>query len=444
MQMKGYTCILSKIFRIATNRKRNTISVDRDDSTMIKDEDVAPPEFSERAHRIRFRSRHTTTSTSIFAAVWPIHDLVYNDILTWLLPTHRFTLLCKFCVVVILLLLLADQVHWSSPLVWYGLLAMWIVYYRRVLIKLVWERREWMDPTVIAQHRQPMHCTLRLYSSEAVARRAACFPQLLARNDGDPTRGTGATTAGAKDNLPFVNNVWRLDDLSWQFCLQPSAESGLAVVTEPLKGISSQTWNAIKIPSNWTLQEGYDKPIYTNIKYPWPCQPPLVPHENPTGVYKVQFELPWKDTNAVRADDYSFLPDAHTGTTRLDDYFITFHGVESAYYVYWNKQFVGFSKDSRLPSEFHVTPYVKLDTTNALEVVVLRWSDGSYVEDQDQWWMAGTLSLRSCPSKGLKSPLTSCLHFLLPFVMLLGRNSSISGAYSSTQGCTYCRLPDPS
>jgi hypothetical protein len=175
MQMKGYTCILSKIFRIATNRKRNTISVDRDDSTMIKDEDVAPPEFSERAHRIRFRSRHTTTSTSIFAAVWPIHDLVYNDILTWLLPTHRFTLLCKFCVVVILLLLLADQVHWSSPLVWYGLLAMWIVYYRRVLIKLVWERREWMDPTVIAQHRQPMHCTLRLYSSEAVARRAACF-----------------------------------------------------------------------------------------------------------------------------------------------------------------------------------------------------------------------------------------------------------------------------
>jgi Glycosyl hydrolases family 2, sugar binding domain len=245
---------------------------------------------------------------------------------------------------------------------------------------------------------------------------------LLARNDGDPTcHGTGgATTDGGKDSLPFVNNVWRLDDLSWQFCLQPSAEAGLAVVTEPVQGRSGQTWNTIKVPSNWTLQEGYDKPIYTNIKYPWPCQPPLVPHENPTGVYKVQFELPWKDTD-------------------WDDYCITFHGVESAYYVYWNKEFVGFSKDSRLPSEFNVTPHVKLGATNTLEVVVLRWSDGSYVEDQDQWWMAGTLSFRARSSKRLRATLTSYFDFLRPF----GRDSSISGAYSSTQGCMYYRLPDP-
>jgi beta-galactosidase/beta-glucuronidase len=125
------------------------------------------------------------------------------------------------------------------------------------------------------------------------------------------------------------------------------------------------------VPSNWTLN-GFDKPIYTNMKYPWPCQPPLVPIENPTGVYRLEFDVPVAWKTEFHANEYT----------------VTFHGVESAAYVYCNGAFAGFSKDSRLPFEFSVTEHLR-PTDNVLTVAVCRWSDGSYVEDQDQWWMAG-------------------------------------------------------
>jgi beta-galactosidase len=127
----------------------------------------------------------------------------------------------------------------------------------------------------------------------------------------------------------------------------------------------------IPVPSNW-MMHGYDKNIYTNIKYPWPCQPPIVPHENPTGIYRLEFDLP---------DDWC---DGNIGS----DVTILFHGVESCCFVYLNGQLIGFSKDSKLPCEFDITDTVQ-HAANVLQVVVIRWSDGSYVEDQDQWWMAG-------------------------------------------------------
>jgi Glycosyl hydrolases family 2, sugar binding domain len=335
-----------------------------------------PPVLSKLAHRLTFRSRHTVGS--MFAnAVWPIHDLIYNDLLIVLLPTHRTTLFLKFCTV--LAVILAALVYTVTELrasswvavrgvVWLACLVAWCDYYRRVLVKLCWERREWMDPTVPAVHRLPMHVITRLHSTEPAARRAACIPHLVARNTDNHKTTTDKGTASTP--LPYTDNVWRLDDLQWMFCFKETAEEGLAVVTQNQQ---QQDWKEIKVPANWTLQ-GYDKPIYTNIKYPWPCQPPLVPHENPTGVYKLQFELPntWK------------------GNDTMSDFAIVFHGVESAFYVYLNDQFVGFSKDSRLPAEFDVTPALRQTQTNTLQVVVMRWSDGSYVEDQDQWWMAGT------------------------------------------------------
>lgn len=315
-----------------------------------------PPAFSDLAHRLDFRSRHHNR------AVWPIHDLVLNDLLQWVLPTHRSTLLLKFSVV------LASQVvgcvyaltsarsplaHIAATFGGMGAVVGWCFYYRRVLLELGFERREWMDPTLPAVNRLPMHVITRLYATEVAARRAACVPDLVARN----------TTIN-----PYTENVWRLDDLPWTFCFKLTAEEGLAVVHDPES--TSQVWKPIKVPSNWTLQ-GYDKPIYTNVKYPWPCEPPIVPHENPTGVYKLQFDL------------------VESWNGHDDDYSIIFHGVESAFYVYLNNAYVGFSKDSRLPAEFDVTPYLHRKTKNTLQVVVLRWSDGSYVEDQDQWWMAG-------------------------------------------------------
>lgn len=380
-----------------------------------------PPTLSPTAHRVQCRSRHTGHSVG---PVWPVYDLVYNDTLIWLLPTHRTTLLVKFCVVpplatfffvwlattttTTLVPMRKSGVHseewlfgpvtsnigYLMVVVVVGCGWWWCYYYRRVWWELCWQRVPYMDPTVPAMHRLPMHVTTRLYATEAAARRAACHPELVARNHNHNNDQNSATTATTSNEIAsttttakadttttttttttiYTDNVWRLDDLQWMFCYKETAEEGLAVVQK--KTLDNHTWKEIQVPGNWTLQ-GYDKPIYTNIKYPWPCQPPLVPHMNPTGVYRLQFELPatWRDDSS--------------------DFSVIFHGVESAYYVYCNDQFVGFSKDSRLPAEFNVTPTLRRNETNTLHVVVLRWSDGSYVEDQDQWWMAGTIQLES-------------------------------------------------
>ena len=123
----------------------------------------------------------------------------------------------------------------------------------------------------------------------------------------------------------------------------------------------------IQVPSNWTLQ-GYDKPHYTNIEMPFKNKPPYVPEENPTGLYKTNFELKsdWQKRRSI----------LHIG------------GAESCTLVYLNNSFVGLAKDSRLPSEFDLTEFLK-EGSNSLEIIVVRWSDGSYLEDQDHWWMAG-------------------------------------------------------
>ena len=322
-----------------------------------------PVRFSDAAHSMRFQSRHT------MSAVWPVHDLIFNDILLWILPTHGLTLLIKFSLVTAGLLTATLYAAFRSILMeehvlWYGgaavlgfvLAIVWCWYYRRVL-SLVFYGKTWMDPTVPGIRRLAMHVPLRLFESEEAARRAACQPQLTARNED-------------ANNTP---NVWRMDDLEWKFRLKDTAEEGLEFVEqqEDSSNDDNDDWNKIPIPSNWTLQDFCkDNPVYTNQKYPFPCQPPLVPHQNATGVYRVRFDSPWDDMAS------------------MDDFTLLFHGVESAFYVFLNGTFVGFSKDSRLPAEFDVTPYL-LQSDNLLQIVVMRWSDGSYVEDQDHWWMAG-------------------------------------------------------
>ncbi|USD43208.1 beta-galactosidase [Vibrio sp. SCSIO 43135] len=153
-------------------------------------------------------------------------------------------------------------------------------------------------------------------------------------------------------------------DGEWDFSLFASPEA----VPENwvVDGLSDA--KPITVPGNWQLQ-GFDYPIYTNVKYPFPCNPPFVPQDNPTGCYQTTFELPeqWQTESQTR---------------------IVFDGVNSAFYVWCNGALVGYSQDSRLAAEFDLSPYLKAGE-NTLSVKVLRWCDGSYMEGQDMWWMSG-------------------------------------------------------
>jgi beta-galactosidase len=124
-------------------------------------------------------------------------------------------------------------------------------------------------------------------------------------------------------------------------------------------------WASITVPSNWQLQ-GFDHPIYTNHKYPFADSPPLVPTQNPTGVYRTTFDYSPQQGRDI----------------------VTFEGVNSAFHLWCNGQWVGYGQDSRLPTEFDLNRYL-IDGKNQLTVMVMRWSDGSYLEDQDMWWLSG-------------------------------------------------------
>ena len=121
-------------------------------------------------------------------------------------------------------------------------------------------------------------------------------------------------------------------------------------------------WAEIPVPSNWEMH-GYDNAIYLNIRYPHPTNPPYIAHDyNPVGSYRREFTI----------------PDSWDGRQT----FLHFDGVQSAFYVWINGQMVGYSEDSMTPAEFNVTPYLQKGK-NTLAVEVYRWSDGSYLEDQD-------------------------------------------------------------
>ncbi|MFC0215071.1 glycoside hydrolase family 2 TIM barrel-domain containing protein [Paenibacillus chartarius] len=131
-------------------------------------------------------------------------------------------------------------------------------------------------------------------------------------------------------------------------------------------------WSEIPVPSHWQLQ-GYDYPQYTNIRYPWhgkeDIQPPFAPTRyNPVGSYVRTFTVP---------SEWEGQP-----------VYISFQGVESAFYVWVNGDLVGYSEDTFTPAEFDLTPYVTAGE-NKLAVEVYRWCDASWLEDQDFWRMSG-------------------------------------------------------
>ncbi len=193
-------------------------------------------------------------------------------------------------------------------------------------------------------------------------------PQLTAINR-LPMRSGGAPF---EDELTALQNnpassPWALClDGNWRFHLAPNPQT-----TPPgfhATDFDDSHWDQIAVPGNWMLQ-GFDKPIYCNIKMPIPLNPPYVPEDdNPTGLYRHTFDLPaaWDGRRII----------------------IRLGGVETFFYLWVNGHYVGLSKDSRLPAEFDITEYVQAGCNQAT-VEVVRWSDGSYLEDQDHWRLAG-------------------------------------------------------
>ena len=152
----------------------------------------------------------------------------------------------------------------------------------------------------------------------------------------------------------------------WQFSFSPDADQLPTGFEQP--GFDASQWKSIKVPADWQTQ-GYDQPRYNNITYPFPANRPLIPHAtNPVGSYRRTIELPagWRGQQVV----------LHIGAAG------------SAYKVWVNGQQVGYAEDSKLPSEFDVTRLVQ-PGANTVAIQVFRWSDGSYLEDQDFWRVSG-------------------------------------------------------
>lgn len=177
----------------------------------------------------------------------------------------------------------------------------------------------------------------------------------------------GLTGIGRREGRAsfFEDSASRLSlNGSWKFLYLDAPELSPAGFTEEEAG---KNWDTIDVPSVWQMR-GYDHMHYTDVLYLFPVNPPYVPSKNPTGIYKRSFFL-----------DRGWL----SGDTVLK-----FNGVDSAFDVWVNGVHAGYSKISRLPSEFDITALVK-EGDNHVTVRVYKWSDGTYLEDQDMWWFSG-------------------------------------------------------
>ncbi|MTI15203.1 beta-galactosidase [Sansalvadorimonas verongulae] len=196
-------------------------------------------------------------------------------------------------------------------------------------------RKDWQNQHITQINRLPAHAPL------------AAWPDLKAARSAEPEQSTGRQ---------YLNG-------QWDFNLFPQPGAVPANFMEP--GFK-QNWETIPVPGNWQMH-GHDCPVYTNVQYPFPFNPPLVPEHNPTGCYRLNFT----------ADTASNIHQR-----------IVFEGVNSAFHCWLNGTYLGYSQDSRLPAEFDISQTLQ-EGNNTLAVMVIRWSDGSYLEDQDMWWLSG-------------------------------------------------------
>ena len=227
--------------------------------------------------------------------------------------------------------------------------------------------KDWQNPRVTGRNREAPHVPLIPYGDEESALSGSQSPYL------------------------------RLLNGRWRFHWAPNPAS----VPDGFHhaGFHDTEWDELEVPGNWQLQ-GYGQAIYTNVQYPFPLDPSLA-----AAVQKMREEADWDDLSAVRLPAEALdlpldVPSDHNPTgcyrTRFvlpEEWngrriFLRFEGVDSAFHLWINGDEVGYSQDSRLPAEFDITPYVRAGE-NLLAVRVYRWSDGSYLEDQDFWRLSG-------------------------------------------------------
>jgi beta-galactosidase len=197
---------------------------------------------------------------------------------------------------------------------------------------------DWENPKVFGINKEPAHCTLIPYEDHKQAIRDKA------------------------DRSPFYKSL----NGNWKFNWVRKVADQSKDFFKP--GTDVNHWPEIPVPSNWQLH-GYGIPIYVNIPYPFPPNPPLIPHEySPVGSYRRDFIVP--------------------GKWREGQVFIHFAGVKSAFYLWINGKKVGYSQGSMTPAEFNISNYIT-PGKNVLAVEVYRWSDGSYLECQDMWRLSG-------------------------------------------------------
>jgi len=209
-------------------------------------------------------------------------------------------------------------------------------------------------------------------------------PQIVGRNKELPHVSlvpfADVASALAGDRIASPNFI--LLNGEWRFFLASNPAQAPENFYEP--GYDDQAWKMLPVPSNWQMH-GYDQPRYMAANYGFDISNlPGVPEHNPVGLYRTCFRIPaeWVGKQV----------------------FINFDGVDSAFYLWVNGQMVGYSQDSRLPAEFNITPYLQ-PGENLLAVRVYRWSDGSYLEDQDMWFLSGIfrdVSLMATPPVHLR------------------------------------------
>lgn len=160
------------------------------------------------------------------------------------------------------------------------------------------------------------------------------------------------------DRMQLLNGTWKFQYFNSIYDIQDSFFE---------KNYDTENFDEIQVPSVWQMA-GYDTHQYTNIRYPFPFDPPYVPQDIPCGAYVHTFEYS-RDEKAPKS-------------------FLNFEGVDSCFYVWINGSYIGYSQVSHMTSEFDVTDVLQ-DGTNTVAVLVIKWCDGSYLEDQDKFRMSG-------------------------------------------------------
>lgn len=203
--------------------------------------------------------------------------------------------------------------------------------------KTITSINDWENPAFLSENREAAHASSAMFSSLEAALSGQCVE----------------------------NDIFIALNGQWKFVYYPSP----ATISDDFVAADydDSDWDTIPVPANWQMH-GYGTPLYLNVAYPFPVDPPKVPAENPVGCFRRTVNIPenW----------------------RGKEKFLVFNGVDSAFYLWINGTRVGYSQGSHMPAEFRITDYLHAGE-NSIAVQVFQWSDASYLEAQDKWRLSG-------------------------------------------------------